>query len=69
MNDSPTQPSIFTRRLLTDTHGSELLYSFLVTGTLVTIPGLRPTVMPPAMFAPIPGTMPSGSTPGKSRPK
>src|ERR1700710_1814686 len=61
MNDSPTQPSILTRKLETITHGSPPSNSFFVTGTTLTRPGLRPTVTPPPTFAPIPGTMPSGN--------
>ena len=60
MNDSPTQPSILIRNPLIITQGSAPLKSFLVTGTMLMIPGLRPTVMPPPRFPPIPGNMPSG---------
>ena len=52
MNDSPTQPSILTRKLLTITHGSAPLNSFLVTGTMLMMPGLSPTVMPPPKLSP-----------------
>lgn len=69
MKDWPTHPSILIRKLLTDTHGADPLYCFLVTGTTLTMPGLRPTVRPPAKFAPTPGAMPSGTTLPKSKPK
>jgi hypothetical protein len=61
MNDSPTHPSILTWKLLIITHGSEPSNSFFVTGTMLMMPGLRPTVTPPPMLAPTPGRMPSGS--------
>ncbi len=60
MKDSPTQPSILTWKSLIDTHGSAPLNCFLVTGTTLMMPGLRPTVMPPLMLAPMPGRMPVG---------
>jgi hypothetical protein len=61
MKDSPTQPSILTRKWLIITHGSAPVKSFFVTGMMLMIPGLRPTVTPPPMLPPSPGTIPSGS--------
>ncbi len=61
MNDSPTQPSILMWNPSTMIQGLSPLNSFFDTGMVLMSPGLRPTVTPPPMLAPTPGTMPSGS--------
>ena len=59
---------VFRPGFLTDlTH--LLVNSFFVTGTMLMMPGLRPTVMAPLTLAPRLGMMPSGRTPEKSAPK